>query len=279
MCVSPICVVNKRGQRQSVPCGKCLECLQDKQQSWCFRLDIEKKYANVSFFVTFTYDDDHLTYADDEACLCKRDFQLYLKQLRKRLEPRSLKYYCVGEYGDKYRPLTPKGRPHYHALMFYRGAMDTFKLKVLIKDLWTSGIAQVLPVQGAQGYVTKYILKFDKRDHIVKPFSLISRGLGIDYLTKSVVSYHHKTLVPYALKPGGYRIGLPRYYKDKLFSREEKNVMKFRADLYRRKQFDLELDHIEFLENVGINYFQESIGQYKNRLYQSLKLYRQKKKL
>lgn len=75
-------------------------------------------------------------FADDEPCVDKRQMQLYFKSLRKRLEPGRIKYFCVSEYGDKWSPLTPLGRPHYHALIFYRGDIDWFELKMLIKDLW-----------------------------------------------------------------------------------------------------------------------------------------------
>lgn len=278
MCV-PFCITDKYGRRLDVPCGKCFECLRDKQQQWCFRLDVENRLCNNSFFVTFTYDDEHLTFADDEPCLCKRDFQLFMKKLRKHLEPKSLKYYCVGEYGEQYRVLTPNGRPHYHALLFYYGSMDRFELHQLIKRLWFFGIAQVLPVTGAQGYVTKYVMKFDKREHLVPPFSLISQGLGIGYLTPSMVKYHQRSLQSFAVKPGGYKITLPRYYKDKIFNSYQKLVMKSRADLHRKELEILEADKIDMLMSLGINYFKEEMNAYKNRLYQSLKLYRQKHKL
>lgn len=269
----PFCITDKYGRRQSVPCGKCHECLVDKQQSWCFRLDQELRHSDNSFFVTFTYEDESLIFADDEPCLYKRHLQLYFKQLRKALEPRSIKYYAVGEYGDI------GNRPHYHALIFYRGNYDWFKLRILIKSLWPHGICQVLPVLGAQGYVTKYILKFDNREHLVKPFSLISHGLGIDYLSQSMINYHHENLVSYAVKPGGFRISLPRYYKDKIFNEYERLVMKKRADLYR-KELEIPKGLHEWCSFMnGRNPFLERDRLYENRLYNSLKLYRQKKKL
>lgn len=237
------------------------------------------KHCDNSFFVTYTYEDESLIFADDEPCLYKRHLQLYFKQLRKALEPKSIKYYAVGEYGDHGHGVTPKGRPHYHALIFYRGNYDWFKLRILIKELWKHGICQVLPVDGAQGYVTKYILKFDKREHLVQPFSLISHGLGIDYLSDSMIKYHHSNMVSYATKPGGYRVSLPRYYKDKIFTQFEKLVLKKRADIYR-KQLEIPQGLYDWcsLEN-GRNPFQERIASYQQRLLNSMKLYRNKKKL
>lgn len=256
-----------------------MECLEEKKQEWCYRLDQEKRFSDCSFFCTFTIEDENLTFADDEACLYKRDMQLFLKRFRKSISPGKIKYYIVGEYGDKWRPLTPKGRPHYHALIFYRGPLDWFSISELIEKNWILGIPQVLPVLGAQGYVTKYILKFDKRDHLVKPFSMISHGLGIDYLSDEMVSYHRRNLINFAIKPGGYKVSLPRYYKDKIFTTYQKMVMKKRADLHRREIELLNMRQIDFMFEAGLNPFKNKVENYKLRLYNSVKLYRQKKKL
>lgn len=231
------------------------------------------RFCDVSYFVTLTYDNDSLIYADDEPCLYKRHLQLHFKKLRKHLESKSIKYYAVGEYGDN------GNRPHYHYLVFYRGRYDRFKLMQFIKESWDFGFTKVLPISGAQGYVTKYVLKFDKRDHLVKPFSLISHGLGIDYLSDSVVKYHLDNLMPYAVKPGGYKLSLPRYYKDKIFNNAQKLVIKTRSDLYRRELECRRFDNIDFMYQVGINPFKESVNNYQQRLYNALKIYNQKKKL
>lgn len=258
-----------------MPCGKCYECLRDKQQAWCFRLDQEMKFCNVSFFVTLTYDNDNLIFADDEPCLYKRHLQLHFKKIRKKLEPKSIKYFAVGEYGDRSNP----GRPHYHYLIFYYGNLDRFRLMEIIKSAWEFGISQVVPIHGAQGYVTKYILKFDSREHLVKPFSLISNGLGIGYLSPQMVKYHRDNLISYATKPGGYRITLPRYYKDKIFTMYQRLLMKKRADLYRMKINIKHADYNDLLYKFGVNPFQKQVANYQHRLYQSMKLYKEKHKL
>lgn len=266
-------MTDKFGRRQSVPCGKCYECLRDKQQEWCFRLDQEKRYSDCSFFVTFTYQDEELIWADTEPCLYKRHMQLFFKLLRKYIAPGKIKYYCVGEYGDI------GNRPHYHALIFYRGKLDWFTISRKIQDCWQRGICQVLPVQGAQGYVTKYILKFDSREHLVKPFSLISHGLGIDYLSDSMIAFHRKNLVNFATKPGGYRIKLPRYYQDKIFSMYNRLLIKKHADLYRRKLEIKRLDLYDIQLDFGLNPFRERNARLEQQLHKSLQIYRMKKKL
>lgn len=214
-----------------------------------------------------------MTFADVEPCLVKRDLQLHFKRLRKRLESKSVKYYAVGEYGDI------GNRPHYHYLFFYRGKCDRFTIQNLIHDSWPCGFSQVLPVNGAQGYVTKYILKFDKREHLVKPFSLISHGLGLDYLSPRVVDYHRKNMLNYCLKPGGFKVKMPRYYQDKVFSTYQRLVMKKRADAHRLEIDRKLLDKVDLMVEKGVNYFRNKDENYKMRLFNSIKIYRQKKKL
>lgn len=199
---------------------------------------------------------------------------MHFKKLRKRLEPRSIKYYAVGEYGDK------KNRPHFHYILFYRGSCDRFKLMQTIKVLWEFGQeTRVYPVLGAQGYVTKYILKFDRREHLIPPFSMISHGIGIGYLSDKVISYHRKNLLSYALKPGGYKISLPRYYKDKIFNEYQRLVMKKRADLYRRELEIARFDNFDFAYNIGLTPTSNRYVNYENALYAAMSLYRNKKKL
>lgn len=60
-------------------------------------------------FVTLTYDDTNLP---DKRSLSLADMQKYFKRLRKRVEPATIRYYYVGEYGDHTE------RPHYHAVLF-----------------------------------------------------------------------------------------------------------------------------------------------------------------
>lgn len=248
--------------------------MRDKQQEWCFRIDQEIKFCDIAYFVTLTYEDENLIWADDEPCLYKRHLQLHFKRLRKQLEPRSIKYYAVGEYGDK------RNRPHFHYILFYRGKCDRFKLLNMIKEDWPYGReTRVYPVQGAQGYVTKYILKFDRRDHVVPPFSMISHGIGIGYLSDSMVNYHRDNLINYALKPGGYKVKLPRYYQDKIFTTYQRLIMKKRSDLYRKELELVKFGNLDLAVAIGLNPFQTMITNYQNRLYASMLLYKNKKKL
>lgn len=59
-------------------------------------------------FVTLTYNDQHLP---QYGSLRYRDFQLFMKRLRKKMRV-PVRFFMCGEYGENF------ARPHYHALLF-----------------------------------------------------------------------------------------------------------------------------------------------------------------
>jgi hypothetical protein len=70
---------------------------------------LEYREHPFSYFVTLTYNDESLP---DNKSLDKRDAQLWLKRFRKLYPSGTIRYFLVGEYGEKTM------RPHYHAVLF-----------------------------------------------------------------------------------------------------------------------------------------------------------------
>lgn len=119
---------------KEIPCGKCIECRLAYSRQWADRCLLEMKQHDKSYFVTFTYNNEHLRKSEfvDKSTgvvnsiptLMKRDFQLMMKRLRKDykayLEKNHLdeylsdkiRFFAAGEYGDQTH------RPHYHAIIF-----------------------------------------------------------------------------------------------------------------------------------------------------------------
>ena len=93
-----------------IPCGRCIECRLKRSREWANRCMLELPYHESSYFLTLTYDDNHLRYGDvhDEngflvqnPTLYKKDLQDFFKRLRKNYKyDNHLKYYACGEYGD-----------------------------------------------------------------------------------------------------------------------------------------------------------------------------------
>lgn len=218
----------------TVPCGKCLVCLQKERAMWTFRLEQEFKYSHGALFITLTYDEKHLR---SDCNLKKRDVQLFIKRLRKRAG-RGLRYFCVGEYGSKF------GRPHYHLLLFNCGDVD------LVRASWNDskgcsiGMVHVGRVTSASiAYCTKYIIqKADAPVDRERPFRLMSRayGIGARYLSDAVVSWHRKGLHNYAMVYER-KVALPRFFKTKIwYDMHEKHCLSEKSAVAAVKQRELQ---------------------------------------
>lgn len=120
-----------------IPCGHCIGCRLDKSREVANRCSVELSYYQYNYFVTFTYNDDHLPtreYIDEESgeiltsqTLDKRDFQLFMKRLRQAEEEytdEKIRFYMCGEYGSK------SFRPHYHAILFNTFIPDLIPYKM-----------------------------------------------------------------------------------------------------------------------------------------------------
>lgn len=165
-CISPVFV---RKQMMSVPCGKCAFCIKKAIDSWCVRLGHELDYSSSAFFLTLTYNDEHLP---KDGHLSKRDLQLFIKRLRKR-NP-GIRYFAVGEYG------TEVGRPHYHAVVF--NLVDL----ALVTESWCDKEGKPIgyikgdrATKGRIRYMVSYMATPVPEDGKVRPFRLMSRVPGI----------------------------------------------------------------------------------------------------
>lgn len=115
-------IMERQGRRLLLPCRHCVGCRLDKSREWANRIIMEQPYHSESWFLTLTYDDDHLppAYPTDPATgeilsvhstLVKSDLQKFWKRLRKN-SGQKISYFASGEYGST------TYRPHYHALVF-----------------------------------------------------------------------------------------------------------------------------------------------------------------
>ena len=91
-----------------VPCQKCLNCRTRRQNDWAYRMEFEYldslKVCGTAYFITFTYDDDHLSYGESEPTLVKSDVIKFHAKVRR--SGMNFRFFTIGEYGGKF------SRPH-----------------------------------------------------------------------------------------------------------------------------------------------------------------------
>lgn len=213
-------------QKWLVPCGCCDECKADKAHEWSNRLMLESlaQGEDRSWFVTLTYDDDHLPV--DFVCdrengsvglkgvLMMSDVSSWLKRLRSRLNQSGVRFFAAGEYGDASR------RPHYHVILFAdlpdvrslrpvdgdkfvslpRGTM----FSQIIEDTWCKGGTSVSPANlYTMSYVSGYVQKkltgkaLQDYDQLVKLLQIDYPDLKVQPPERALMSRRPGIGVPY----------------------------------------------------------------------------------
>lgn len=177
----------------SIPCGVCVGCRMDRAREWKIRNCLELREYPEAYFVTLTYDDAHCHFDSlGASVLVKKDFQDFLKRLRKKIG--YLRYFACGEYGDR------TGRAHYHAILYchlsdLRNCGVQKWTSPAVDAAWRNGIAVIESVTpGSIAYVAGYVekkFKADYSNHAVKPFLMMSTkpAIGLTYFIKRLPKY------------------------------------------------------------------------------------------
>lgn len=234
MCLYPVKIPDPRAREDMtdtvyppivVSCGKCVECLQQHANEWAHRIVDECKQHEQNCFITLTYNDD---YKPLNGSLVKRDLQLFLKRLRKHLEPVKIRVFYCGEYGKKHL------RPHYHVIVFgwkpddlffwQKDGKDILYRSPQLEKLWKFGFSSVGDVTiNSARYCAKYMQKLQKiPDGLVKPFTGMSLKPGIGYNAISA-----ECLTGDRIYHSGKSVKVPRYYL-KVLEREGHDLTAFK---------------------------------------------------
>ena len=242
-----------------IPCGKCIGCRLEYSRQWANRCLLELEYHDSAYFVTLTYNDDAVPrslYSDPDTgeahesmTLRKRDFQLFMKRLRRAFPTDKIRFFAAGEYGGQ------TFRPHYHAILFglhlddlklYKPSRDGFNYftSEKLQKVWDSscfsgkicyddceGSTTPLATRGfvvvanvswntcayVARYVTKKLIGFDgefyETHNLEKPFSLMSRkpGIGRRYYDDHPDLYDY-TYINVSTEDGGKKFRPPKYF-------------------------------------------------------------------
>ena len=99
-----------------IPCGGCVECRLAKSREWADRMMLELDHSKTAIFATLTYSPEHIPLSmfddNDEPIytLDKRDVQLFMKRLRKRFEPREIRFAALRREIERRRHGLPRLR-------------------------------------------------------------------------------------------------------------------------------------------------------------------------
>ena len=227
MCLHPVYLEK---QHLEVDCGVCPECLRKRKSAWVLRLRQHLDYHQDSAFLTITYRNEDLP---DRATLVKRDYQNFLKTLRKYFGTkrfyRKIQYYMCGEYGSK------TSRPHYHFVFygislkdleyyqegFYKSGRPRYVSKV-VNEHWKKGFNTVGTVTPKSiSYVASYCQKKLYREASkalyedtgrIPPFTAMSKGIGLEWC----MDHEEEIRRDLTINVNGFTCAVPRYYRKKL---------------------------------------------------------------
>lgn len=218
-----------------------------RASDWSIRLSHEKKFHEDSSFITLTFADDNVVDVSKSDCV---DF---MKRLRKRLQPKKIRFYLVSEYGDKTH------RPHYHAIIFGHDFSTDEGAKLVRRGLYTSplleaswGLGHVSSGEVTDAsirYVCNYVLQKEDPPSVVSletgdsrkcapVFALMSRNPGIG--ARWIENHSAETYRDDDVVSGGFRRQPPRYYDKRTF-KDDDNAM----NLLRQHRRSVKLKSME----------------------------------
>lgn len=278
-CYHPQVIYNKTlGQHLKVPCNKCLYCLRLRQSSWVARLVEElRNNPGTSYFVTMTYASEFVP-ADPETGLMqvsKDDLKKLNADLRSRFQQgfftfdqlldigrlkeripldkgTRFKYYITTEYGPE------GGLPHAHSV-YYNLPSDRFLVTLLFESTWRKGFCRVYEASpNTISYITKYLVNskvcdtYDP-DFQERPFSLMSKGLGLSYVDR-MSSWHQADPVGRSQSVyHGEKSVMPRYWREKIFSEEQRALLQ-REFERKRNALDAKVSSLDSVSLAALNH-------------------------
>lgn len=220
-------VSDKRVLYVPVGCGKCMECKKQKARNWSVRLQEDIRTNKNGKFVTLTFSDESLAKLSAEingltgyelenelATLATRRF---LERWRKK-HKKSVRHWLVTELGQ-----TSTERIHIHGILWTDNIDD-------IKKIWNYGNIWIGEYVNEKtiNYIVKYINKSDVKHKEYNSKVLTSAGIGSNYInrmdSRTNIYNGDKTKETYSTRNGS-KLALPIYYRNKLYTDEEKEKL------------------------------------------------------
>lgn len=250
----------------SIPCGQCIGCRLERSRQWAIRCVHEASLYSENCFLTLTFNDSNI---DPSGSLIKRDFQLFMKRLRKKFGSK-IRYFHCGEYGSR------GDRPHHHACIFnfdfpdkelwsIREGVKLYRSKIL-EDLWPYGFCTIGDVTfESAAYVARYVVKKINKNKIyphlydqhykgrIPEYTTMSRRPGIgrrwfDQFKTDVFPHG------YVVIRNGIKCKPPKYYENiyELTNPEKFGILKKKRERLAFNDVDNSLARLKVRESVKL---------------------------
>ena len=226
-------VSDKRVLVVPVGCGKCMECRKQKARNWQVRLQEEIKHNKNGKFVTLTFSNESIAEIskdikgidgynlDNE--IATKAVRRFLERWRKKYK-KSVKHWLVTELGGN-------GTENIHL----HGVIWTNESAEEINKIWKYGFTWVGDKKNGGyvnektiNYIVKYVNKIDEKHKEYNSKILTSAGIGKGYIeridSKKNMYNGKETKETYTTRQG-IKIALPIYYRNKIYTEEEKEKL------------------------------------------------------
>lgn len=236
---NPPPVTHQDTKQIPVPCGRCVECMKQKANNWRIRLTEEYKTDKTGKFVTMTFSEESLIELEQVAIkeaevelegydlendIARVGVRKFLERHRKQYG-KSIKHWLITELGQE-----ATERIHIHGILY------TSLEKAEIEKLWKYGNVNKRDKtwkgtwcnEQTINYIIKYVHKTDLKHKAYKAKIFTSSGIGrnwINSINAQRAKYKEGETKEWYLNRQGYKMSLPVYYRNKLYTDEEKQKL------------------------------------------------------
>ena len=205
-----------------IGCGECIECRTQLANNWRVRLSVTLSALDIpAYYVTLTFSEEKLQWYKET---CKNENECataatrhFLERWRKHYK-KSLKHWLITELGHE-----GTERIHLHGIVW------TDKEQEKIEKIWANGWVRIGKYVNLQtiNYIIKYITKIDNDHTEFKGKILASPGIGSEYIQYGKIynAYKGEETKEYYRTKEGYKLALPMYYRQKIYSDEEREKL------------------------------------------------------
>lgn len=236
-------VLDDRVKKVPIGCQNCMECRQQKKKEWAVRLLEEVRGGNKGYFVTLTFSNDSIKeiinlppsknrislkelegYELDNE-IASVGIRLFLERWRKE-HKKSIRHWFITELGHE-----GTENIHIHGIVWTDEPIEK------VHKHWKYGyvypnnnkdISKNFVNEKTVNYIIKYVTAVDLKHREYKAKIFCSSGIGSGYINRIDSNKNkfngNKTDETYKNRQG-YVLALPIYYRNKLYSENEREKL------------------------------------------------------